>query len=184
MKGHDPQAATLVALLRGPSRGMSVRDIADATGWSASAIRGNLTSLLRTSRPHGEAAVIPVPDSAPVRYQLTDEGRGRARIRARGREFRKQAATPSGPAAAKPTSGRTPGASTTREFTEYRIESLRPGTRKWEFIRATGAGPTTDRAQAEKSLARITASSAAGWTYRIASRDVTTVTTSTGWQAL
>lgn len=69
----------------------------------------------------------------------------------------------------------------TREFTEHRIESRRPGSRRWEFIPSSYSGPYRDRETAERSLHRLRENAPGEWDVRLATREVTVVTSSTPW---
>lgn len=84
----DPQSEILVALMRGPRRGMSLGELGDVTGRASSTIRNNVNVLM--SRNHFiYPPVEQVPGSRdeskrkPRLFRLTARGRELARFRAR-----------------------------------------------------------------------------------------------------
>jgi hypothetical protein len=75
---------------------------------------------------------------------------------------------------------------TTKTWVEHRIESLRPGRKRWQFVPFTGAGPR----RGDDGLEALTVQMAGcqedsgpkGWIFRITSRTVTQTRDETTWR--
>lgn len=76
----NPQDEILVALMRGPKRGMSVTEISVVVDRADSTIRNNLGVCMN---PYAGGAWVREIEGRPRRYMLTEAGREVARHRAR-----------------------------------------------------------------------------------------------------
>lgn len=84
----DTETQILVALMRGPEKGMTTGQLVEATGRSYSAIRNHLRVLCLQLRPPwvekmGRDPKVRAVQPSGVYYRLTERGREVARGRAR-----------------------------------------------------------------------------------------------------
>ena len=82
----DPQNEILIALLRNVrkgGKGITVKDLMEATGRSEAPVRRHLRNLLGRHFHPRIPWIAQDPWASPSRYHLTDKGREVARFRAR-----------------------------------------------------------------------------------------------------
>lgn len=79
---RDPQSAILVALMRGPKKGMTISELAAEIERSRTAVADNVFVMSHQRRYDG-GDWVQADDARPMRITLTEKGREVARWRAR-----------------------------------------------------------------------------------------------------